>query len=152
MSIEIRRASPPDLDALAPMFDAYRQFYEQRADAARARGFIAARLEAADSVILLALIDGRPAGFAQLFPSFSSVRTGLLWILNDLYVAGDCRQRGVGRALLSACVAHGEQTGAVGLQLETQRTNNVAQALYVEQGWEMDEEFCSFHYPLENHR
>ena len=148
MSIQVQRATIGDLDVLAPLFDGYRQFYGQPADIERARDFISQRLSAGDSILLLARDAGAAVGFAQLFPSFSSVRTGRLWILNDLFVAAAGRQRGAGRALLEACVAHGEATGAVGLQLETQRTNTVAQALYTEQGWELDEEFCSYHYPL----
>lgn len=148
MGIDVHRATPSDLPELARLFDGYRQFYAQPADLPRARQFIEARLAAGDSVLFLATADGEALGFAQLFPSFSSVRTGRLWILNDLYVDPAGRQRGVGRALLAACVAHGEATGAVGLQLETQRTNTVAQALYTEQGWEIDEEFCTYHYPL----
>lgn len=149
MSIEVRRATPADAATLAGLFDGYRRFYGQPADLERARRFIDERLAAGDSTLLLALDGNTAQGFAQLFPSFSSVRTGRLWILNDLYVDPGGRQRGIGRALLGACVAHAEQSGAVGLQLETQRTNTVAQALYLEQGWEADEEFCSYHYPLE---
>ena len=149
MNIEIRRPGAADIEPLVRLFDGYRQFYGQPADQQRARRFIEARLATGDSELFLA-VDGESAlGFAQMFPSFSSVRTGRLWILNDLYVAPEGRQRGIGRALLAACVAHGEATGALGLQLETQRTNTVAQALYTEQGWELDEEFCSYHYPLD---
>lgn len=152
MSIEVRRSNPADAEALARLLDGYRQFYGQPADPERARRFIDERLAANDTILFLAfddaLGDGDPLGFAQLIPGFSSVHTGLLWNLNDLYVDPSGRQRGVARALLAACVAHGEQTGAVGLHLETQSTNTVAQALYLEQGWEADEEFCVYHYPL----
>jgi GNAT superfamily N-acetyltransferase len=148
MNIEIQPATAADLPALSELFDGYRQFYGQPGAAEPCRAFIEARLRQGDSTIFLARVEGAAVGFAQLFPSFSSVRLGRLWILNDLYVDARCRQRGVGRALLTACVAFGERTHAVGLQLETQRTNTVAQALYMEQGWEMDEEFCTFHYPL----
>ena len=149
MSIEVHRASANDLPELARLFDGYRQFYGQPADLERARLFIEQRIAGGDSTLFLARADGEALGLAQMFPSFSSVRMGRLWILNDLYVDPAGRQRGVGRALLAACVEHGRQSGAVGLQLETQRTNTVAQALYTEQGWEIDDEFCTYHYPLD---
>ena len=38
-----RLASLADLDALAPLMDAYRQFYEQAPDLARARAYLARR-------------------------------------------------------------------------------------------------------------
>lgn len=148
MSLRVRRATLADVDALTPLFDGYRQFYGQPGNPLRAHDFLAERLARDESVIFLADDAGEVIGFAQLYPTFSSVQTARAWILNDLFVRRESRHRGAARQLLSACVDFGRETGAVGLQLETQRTNTVAQALYVEQGWELDEEFCAFHYPL----
>lgn len=148
MNIEVRRATVADVDALTPLFDAYRQFYGEPGNPVRARDFLAERLSRDESVVFIAEDDGAAVGFVQLYPSFSSVQTARLWILNDLFVRRESRHRGAARALLDAAVAFGQESGAVGLQLETQRTNTVAQALYVEQGWEADEEFCTYHYPL----
>ena len=53
--VHIRLATPADADTVAPLFDAYRQFYEQAPDLAGAKAFIAERLEREESVILLAL-------------------------------------------------------------------------------------------------
>ena len=66
-SVHIRPATPADADTIAPLLDAYRQFYEQAPDLAGARAFIAERLEREESVILLAM-DGAQAavGFCQL--------------------------------------------------------------------------------------
>ena len=89
MSLAIRRASLDDLDLVAPLFDAYRRFYSQPGDLRRARARSCdARLQRDESVIFLAeLDDGTAAGFTQLYPMFSSVRTARLWVLNDLFVA-----------------------------------------------------------------
>ena len=139
MSATIRPAIAADLDAVAPLFDAYRQFYGQPADLARARAFIGARLRHGDAVILLAQRDDTAAGFTQLYPLFSSVRTGRVWQLNDLYVAPPARRHGVGRALLAAARDHAAASGALGLQLETQRSNAAAQRLYAALGWQRDD-------------
>ena len=139
MSATIRPATIVDLDAVAPLFDAYRQFYGQPADPARARTFIGERLRHGDAVILLAQRDGAAAGFTQLYPLFSSVRTGRVWQLNDLYVAPPARRHGVGRALLAAARDHAAASGALGLQLETQRSNTAAQRLYAALGWQRDD-------------
>lgn len=139
MSATIRAATIADLDAVAPLFDAYRQFYGQPADPARARTFIGERLRRGDAVILLAQRDGAVAGFTQLYPLFSSVRTGRIWQLNDLYVAPPARRHGVGRALLDAARDHAAASGALGLQLETQRGNAAAQRLYAALGWQRDD-------------
>ena len=139
MSATIRAATIADLDAVAPLFDAYRQFYGQPADPARARAFIGDRLRNGDAVILLAQRGGAAAGFTQLYPLFSSVRTGRIWQLNDLYVAPTARRHGVGRALLAAARDHAQTSGALGLQLETQRSNAAAQRLYAALGWQRDD-------------
>ena len=74
-NILVQRATLADLDLIAPLFDAYRQFYQQAPDLALARAFLRKRLERDESVILLALRPDRSAaGFTQLFPSFSSAK------------------------------------------------------------------------------
>ena len=97
MHLSIRRAGLDDLDQLAPLFDAYRQFYQQPGDLQRAGDFLRERLQRDESVILLASRDGAAVGFTQLYPIFSSVRTARTWLLNDLYVAQRTRRGGVGR-------------------------------------------------------
>ena len=145
--MEIRLASLADLPALVPLFDAYRQFYRQPSDPARAERFLRERLEGDESVIFLALEDRTPAGFVQLYPSFWSVAACRSWILNDLYVAPAFRGRGVARVLMDRARAHAVATGAHGMSLATQRDNLTAQRLYEGLGWVRDEEF--YHYELE---
>lgn len=134
----IRRATASDLPALAPMFDAYRRFYGQPGDVARAERFLRERLARAESVVLLAERDGAAVGFTQLYPVFSSVRTARLWLLNDLFVAEPARRSGVARALLDAAAAFARDDGAAGLMLETARDNAPARALYRAAGWHED--------------
>jgi ribosomal protein S18 acetylase RimI-like enzyme len=136
MPLAIKRASLDDLDAVVPLFDAYRRFYGQPSDEARGRAFLQARLQADESVILLASDGDRAVGFTQLYPMFSSVRTGRLWILNDLYVDAGARRTGAGRALLDAASEFARADGAVGIVLETTRDNATARALYRSAGWE----------------
>jgi len=136
MPLAITRATLDDLDAVVPLFDAYRRFYGQPSDEPRARDFLQARLRADESVVLLATDEGRAVGFTQVYPMFSSVRTGRLWILNDLYVDAGARRSGAGRALLDAAAAFARADGAVGIVLETTRDNATARALYRNAGWE----------------
>ena len=85
----IDQATPADLDQVAPLFDAYRQFYDCPPDLPLARRFIGERLQGGDSVIFLARDGPLPLGFVQLYPLFtsSSPVPGRLWLLNDLFVA-----------------------------------------------------------------
>ena len=135
MTINIRRATATDLDAVAPLFDAYRRFYGQPGDLPRARGFLAERMQAGQSVVLLAERDDRAVGFTQLFPMFSSVRTTRIWVLNDLYVDADSRRGGIARGLLDAAARFARNDGAVRIVLETSVDNSGARALYRNAGW-----------------
>lgn len=145
---EIGTATIEDLDALTPLFDAYRVFYRQRSDTQRARVFLMNRLERDESIIFLARVDGTPAGFVQMFPSFSSVSTIRIWILNDLYVAADKRRHGVARDLINHAVAWAESQGSARLILETARDNNPAKTLYESLGWIRDTEFDRYSIEL----
>ena len=139
------RAELDDLDALVPLFDAYRRFYGQASDLAGARAFLADRFKRGETVIFLAVVDGAIAGFTQLYPSFSSVSMKRLWVLNDLFVTPDARKSGAGRALLERAERWAAETGAKGLTLSTQITNLTAQRLYEASGWTKDDEFVHYH-------
>jgi GNAT superfamily N-acetyltransferase len=139
------RAELDDLDALVPLFDAYRRFYGQASDLPGARAFLADRFKRGESVIFLAVVDGAIVGFTQLYPSFSSVSMKRLWVLNDLFVTPDARKSGAGRALLERAERWAAETGAKGLTLSTQVTNLGAQRLYEACGWTKDDEFLHYH-------
>lgn len=142
--VSIRLAALPDLAAVAALFDAYRQFYEQPADAGLALHFIGERMRRQESVILVAQAVGTLVGFCQLYPSFCSVIAQPICTLYDLYVAPQARQTGAGRALMQAAHAHAQQNGFARLDLSTARSNHKAQALYESLGWVRDEVFLYY--------
>lgn len=144
----VRRAHFRDVDALVPLFDAYRVFYEQQSDPALARAFLAERLAAGDSVIYLADRDGLAGGFTQLYPSFSSTRARRIYILNDLFVAPDFRRSGASKALLEAAATFARTHGALRLTLATAHSNAAAQALYEASGWVRDDHFLTYNLAL----
>ena len=151
--IEISRAALKDIPQIAPLFDAYRQFYKQATDIEGATRFLTARLQEQSSVIFLAYrIDEQgirqPCGFTQLYPSFSSTTMERLWILNDLFVAPEARRLGVGKALLERARAFGIETQSKELTLQTAVDNHTAQSLYEANGWEREVEFYSYNLYL----
>lgn len=146
-AVTIRLAALPDLPAVAALFDAYRQFYEQPADAALALRFIGDRMRNRESVILVAQAagtEGSLAGFCQLYPGFCSVIAQPIYTLYDLYVAPEARKTGAGRALMQAAHAHAQANGFARLDLTTARTNHAAQALYESLGWVRDDVFLAY--------
>jgi ribosomal protein S18 acetylase RimI-like enzyme len=143
--INIRLATLEDLPRVALLFDAYRQFYEQPADLARATRFLCERLQRDESHVLVAETpSGDVVGFCQLYPSFCSVRASPVMVLYDLYVTPDARRSGAGKALLLAAEAHAAKRGAARLDLTTARTNTSAQALYASLGWDRDDVFLAY--------
>jgi len=144
----VRQATVSDLDLLVPLFDAYRQFYRQATDPARARRFLLERFEHNQSIIFLAFADGVAVGFAQLYPSFSSGAMARIFILNDLFVAADARGHGTGRQLLDAAAEYGRRVGALRLVLSTEITNTTAQRLYEGAGWKRDTAFFVYQLGL----
>ena len=139
----IVRASAADIPVLAPLFDQYRVFYKQPSDLEAATRFLNQRFSRNESVVFLARIQEVTVGFTQLFPSLSSVSLRNIYILNDLYVAHEYRNQGVGKALLSKAQEYCLETGFGGLALET-ATDNPAQVIYDQMGWVKDTH-C-FHY------
>ena len=148
-SIAVRQATIFDLDRIAPLFDLYRQFYRKPPDLDLARRFLRDRFEHNESIIFLATRgDCAVAGFAQLFPSFSSASAASILILNDLFVLPEVRRTGVGSQLLVAAAEFGRAMGVVRLTLATEVTNETAQALYESAGWKRQTDFYAYNFLL----
>ena len=143
--ITVRQAVLSDLDDLAPLFDHYRVFQGQAADPAAARAFLRERFDHGESVVFMASEGAAALGFAQLFPSWSSVALARVFILNDLFVHPDGRRKGVASRLLAAVERHAWSLGAVRVTLNVARDNQPGQALYAAQGWTQDAQFHMFH-------
>lgn len=134
----IRAASKSDIDELAVLFDAYRVFYRKQSDLNGAKDFILERLENKDSQIFVnQRADGSLNGFVQLYPIFSSTRMQRHWLLNDLYVDKSERSIGVGKALIDRSKKLANDTGAAGLLLETEKSNDTGNHLYPSVGFKL---------------
>lgn len=148
MSITIRRASSSDLDDLAPLFDAYRQFYRKPADLALARRFLEERLTRNESVIFVALAGDEAIGFTQLYHTFCSTAAAPILVLYDLFVGPGGRRHGAGRALMEAAHAYAREAGVQRLVLSTAHDNLKAQSLYESLGYQLDTAFRVYELPL----
>jgi ribosomal protein S18 acetylase RimI-like enzyme len=149
MSILVRQATVHDLGTIAPLFDAYRQFYQQSADLQRARDFLAERFRHHESIIFLAFDEGGTAtGFTQLYPLFSSVRANRKYLLNDLYVVPAARRSGAARQLLTVAAQFARANGAASLSLSTAVDNLPAQKLYESLGWHRDTGFYEYNFTV----
>jgi GNAT superfamily N-acetyltransferase len=143
--IAVRHAGLDDLEQLAELFEAYRRFYGMPSATGRARAFLADRISRRESVVLLALSpgdQGRAIGFAQLYPSFSSLGLIRTAILNDLFVAPRWRRLGAAIALLRAAVDHAARHGVARLELATRHENHASLRLYHAMGWQVERDFA----------
>ena len=149
MGFTIGLATAADADRVAPLFDAYRQFYGLPSNLQLCRHYLAERLSRDESVVLLAAdADGTALGFVQMYPTFASLAAARTYVLYDLFVDPAARQRGVGRRLMEAAAEEARRRGAASLVLSTAKTNHPAQRLYESLGWVRDEEFYEYNLRL----
>ncbi len=146
--MNVRRATPADLEALLPLVHGYRRFYRQEHDAQRERAFMEAHLRDGTSVVYVAEEDGTLVGFVQLFHTFSTVFLAPALILEDLFVDPGVRGRGVGSALIGAAEEYARAIGAAVMFLETAVDNVPAQAVYERKGWTRESQFYKYNAPL----
>lgn len=143
--IIIRTATEQDLNELACLFDAYRQFYEYQPDIELARQFMRDRLIKNDAVILMAENEKKDCiGFCQLYPTFCSLLAKPIYTLYDLFVSPGNREQGIGHQLLIAAQERAVADGKSRVDLTTAKTNFKAQSLYQALGWEKDEIFYTY--------
>ena len=144
-SVTVRQAILSDLNDLARLFNQYREFQGEKSDLAAAQEFLQARFDHGESVVFLAQDGNSPTGFAQLYPSYSSVSLKRVFVLNDLFVHESGRRKGVASKLLAAIEAYAWSLGAVRVTLNVSRDNKPGQALYEEHGWRRDAQFFTYH-------
>ena len=143
--LAVRQAVMADLDGLATLFDQYRQFQGKSSDLGAARLFLRERLDHGESVVFICHDNSTPVGFAQLFPSFSSVSLSRVFVLNDLFVHEPGRRKGAASMLLTAVESYAWSLASVRVSLNVARQNVSAQRLYDERGWKQDDQFFMYH-------
>lgn len=140
-----RLATAFDVDNVAALFDAYRQFYGQKSDLPLAIRYISDKIDKNGSVIILAEDrNQRILGFCQLYPTFCSIEAAPIFILYDLFVAPPDRKSGTGKLLLLAAEAHARRNNIIRMDLTTAKNNLQAQSLYNSMGWVRDDEFYTY--------
>ncbi len=133
MSITVTRVGEDDLAALLPLMRGYSDFYEvsppDEALLALARTLIA-NPEFEGIQFIARDEDGAALGFATVYWSWSTSRAARIGVMNDLFTAAEARRRGVGEALIKACLDAARERGAASLEWQTARDNHTAQSLY----------------------
>lgn len=144
--MKIIPATGANTDAIAALFDQYRQFYECESDIELSKRFIGARLQNNESKIFIAIDnEGVTRGFVQLYPSFCSIDAGKILILHDLFVDASVRNQGIGKMLMDKATEYARENNVVRIDLLTDKTNYPGQALYEKLGYKKTlEEFFAY--------
>jgi len=133
--MNIRQATITDLEQLSNLFAQYRKFYEQPFEPGKAKQFLEERMSREESVLFIAIENGEQTGFTQLYPSFSSVGMRRIWILNDLFVSSNHRQKGIAQLLVKHVLEYSKATDRKKVVLSTAYDNFNAQKLYEKLGF-----------------
>lgn len=137
----IRKASIHDLPQLTQLFDEYRLFYKKESDLKGAAQFLTDRITKGESEIFIHETDEKKlTGFTQLYPLFSSTRMKRLWLLNDLYINKEFRGQHISKQLIDAAKELAKRTNAAGVMLETDKSNQIGNMLYLATDFEMDKD------------
>ena len=126
----LRKATATDIPYLVVLMTEFRKFYQQASTTEEVQFFLKDRLEKADSVIFVAVLEDKLVGYTQLFPSFSTIKLKKIWILNDLFVSEKFRGLGVASQLLTRVLKFSQETHRHQVWLLTGNENKKAQQLY----------------------
>lgn len=144
--MKIIQATLEHLDDIVPLFEAYRVWYKMPANELKTRQFLTERILKHESIIFLIYTEGgTPAGFTQLYPTFSSIRLARLWLLNDLFVVPEARSKGFSIALIEHVKDMVKKTGAAGVTLQTDQTNDIGNKLYPKTGFELENTYYNYY-------
>lgn len=88
-----------------------------------------------DAVILLAVVDGTPAGIMNCFEGFSTFKCKPLMNIHDVAVLSEFRGLGLSQKMLNKIESIARERGCCKLTLEVLEGNKVAQAAYVKYGF-----------------
>ncbi|MEK0084816.1 N-acetyltransferase family protein [Benzoatithermus flavus] len=127
----VRRAVEADAPLIAQMIDELNRHQGEEtghvtAEAVRRDGF-GARPEFG---VLIAELDGKPAGYALFHPTWSTEVGERGFYLYDLYVRDSARGHGVGRALMRALARAAKEEGRTFLWWNSKAWNEEARAFY----------------------
>jgi GNAT superfamily N-acetyltransferase len=136
--VSIRPAEPDDLDALLEM---YRELAEDPlegpAEGDRAAELLAKSIADPDRHLAVALLDGVPAGTADLLLVANLTHQGRPWaIVENVVVSSSARRTGVGRELMSHLIGLARAAGCYKVQLISGKQRPEAHAFYRSLGFD----------------
>jgi GNAT superfamily N-acetyltransferase len=132
----VRLATLTDVDALVRLM---RQYREETgitlSEHSASRAFETLLDDSRLGQVWMIEHDGHPAGYVVLTVSFSLEHSGLRGFIDEFYVAGQYRKRGLGHAALEEVKAACRRRGVRALLVDTARDNEPALSAYRRAGF-----------------
>jgi GNAT superfamily N-acetyltransferase len=129
--IRLRPPGPGDYEVWLPLWQGYQSFYKVDLPEEATRVAWNRLLDPSEPVFAaLAWVDGKAAGMVHWIYHRSTWTVGNYCYLQDLFVAGDQRGRGIGRRLIEHVYAVAQEAGAARVYWLTHETNTTAMQLY----------------------
>lgn len=147
-TIIIKQAAIQDIPRIVPVFESYREYFNQKRDPIATDSFLFDRFEHRESVMLIAEVDDDVVGIAHLYPSFSSLSLQRIWILNDFFIIERFRSQGIGKQLIAEVKEYARLTKIKGIELSVEHTNTNAWAFWENRGFKLDEEFRYYFFKM----
>jgi GNAT superfamily N-acetyltransferase len=133
----IREAGSEELDSALEMYEWLFESPGRRPpgwDRSRASAALRSAIEAEDSAVLVAELDGDLVGLCTAYLELNSVRFGQRCWVEDLAVDPARRSQGIGARLLGAARDWARGRGATHLELDTAESRVDAQRFYEREG------------------
>lgn len=131
-------ADESELDHAARLLAEFRDWFGNSAPAEAAMRESVGRIHAADGEFLLGALDGEPVGVCQVRYRWSVwTSSDDAWI-EDVFVTGEARGTGLGRALVEAAIERARERGCVRIELDVDEANTPALTLYRSLGFRDD--------------
>lgn len=138
------------LTQLAKLVDEYRSFCNFESSPKETEEFLLGLMDRGDAVTFIAVDETTDTvmGFVNLYPCYSTLALQRLWILNDLGVAKEFRGQGISKALIEKALIFAKETGAIRVELKTERANSLARNLYKTIGFKVDNANIYYRVPI----
>ncbi len=146
MNLTVRAAEERDVTAIAILIREFAEFEKLSAWCEVTEENLHEAIFGKKSFVkaLVALCDGRYAGYALFYPSFKSFRGERSIFLEDLYVTPDLRGNGLGFVMLREVAKYAKEEGFARMDWQALKWNAPALKFYQSIGAEYDDENFDF--------